>query len=225
MPAVDVTNAANKLLEARYSAFVIPSLVNSTGSLSAIPFGFAGGLYDADTGLVRFGEVVGAAERAALESGVRDCGPRRARRLPKYVLSGSEVEQVLTLPDIDDVFGLRDRAMLETLYATGVRRKELLALKLNDIDHDRKVVMIPEGKGGHDRMVPIGERALGWIGKYIGQARADLMVPPDEGVLFLTRFSEAFRPSPLTNLVRQYVSVLSSARREPAICFVTPVRP
>jgi RHS repeat-associated protein len=52
---VDVDNPANKLLEARYSAFGIPSVVNGTGSLSAIPFGFAGGLYDADTGLVRFG--------------------------------------------------------------------------------------------------------------------------------------------------------------------------
>ena len=131
--------------------------------------------------------------------------PRQVRRLPKYVLSVSEVEQVLTQTDTEDVFGLRDRAMLETLYATAIRRKELLGLKINDIDHDRKVVMIREGKGGRDRVVPIGERALGWIGKYIGQARAELMMPPDEGVLFLTRFGEAFRPSPLSHLVRQYV--------------------
>jgi integrase/recombinase XerD len=131
--------------------------------------------------------------------------PRKVRRLPKYVLSVSEVEQVLMQPDIEDVFGLRDRALLETLYATGMRRKELVGLKLNDIDYDRKVVMIREGKGGHDRFVPIGERALRWVSKYINEARAELLVPPDEGALFLTRFGEGFRPAPLTHLVRQYV--------------------
>jgi len=131
--------------------------------------------------------------------------PRKVRRLPKHVLSISEVEQVLVQPDIEDVFGLRDRALLETLYATGMRRKELVGLGLNDIDHDRKVVMIREGKGGRDRFVPIGERALRWVGKYMSDARPELVVPPDEGVLFLTRFGEAFRPAPLTHLVRQYV--------------------
>jgi integrase/recombinase XerD len=131
--------------------------------------------------------------------------PRKVRRLPKYVLSVSEVEQVLMQPNIEDVFGLRDRAILETFYATGMRRKELLGLKLNDLDYDRKVVMIREGKGGHDRFVPIGERALGWVSKYIQQARLELLVPPDEGVLFLTRFGEGFRPAPLTFLVRHYV--------------------
>jgi integrase/recombinase XerD len=131
--------------------------------------------------------------------------PRKVRRLPKHVLSVSEVEQVLMQPNIEDVFGLRDRAILETFYATGMRRKELLGLKLNDIDYDRKVVMIREGKGGHDRFVPMGERALVWVSKYIQQARLELLVPPDEGALFLTRFGEAFHPAPLTHLVRQYV--------------------
>jgi len=131
--------------------------------------------------------------------------PRKVPRLPKHVLSVSEVEQVLMQPNVEDVFGLRDRAMLETLYATGMRRKELLGLKLNDIDYDRKVAMIREGKGGRDRFVPMGERALRWVSKYINEARAELLVPPDEGALFLTRFGEGFRPAPLTHLVRQYV--------------------
>jgi integrase/recombinase XerD len=86
-----------------------------------------------------------------------------------------------------------------------MRRKELLGLKLNDIDYDRKVVMIREGKGDRDRFVPMGERALVWVSKYIQQARLELLVPPEEGVLFLTRFGEGFRPAPLTFLVRQYV--------------------
>jgi integrase/recombinase XerD len=131
--------------------------------------------------------------------------PRTQRRLPKHVLSVSEVEKVLAVPDVKDVFGLRDRAILETLYSTGIRRKELIGLGLLDIDHERGTVHVREGKGGRERFIPIGERARLWIEKYANDARPELIVPPDEGVLFVTRFGEAFRPAPLTNLVRSYV--------------------
>ncbi len=131
--------------------------------------------------------------------------PRTQRRLPKHVLSESEVEKVLALPDVKEVFGLRDRALLETLYSTGMRRKELIGLGLFDIDTERGTVHIREGKGGRDRIVPIGERARLWIEKYVNDARVELLVPPDVGVLFLTRFGEAFSPAALTNLVRAYV--------------------
>ncbi|MES1176706.1 MAG: site-specific tyrosine recombinase XerC [Myxococcales bacterium] len=131
--------------------------------------------------------------------------PRTQRRLPKHVLSVSEVEKVLALPDVKDVFGLRDRALLETLYSTGIRRKELIGLGLFDIDTERGTLHVREGKGGRERVVPIGERARLWIDKYVSDARPELLVPPDAGVLFLTRFGEAFRPGPLTNLVRGYV--------------------
>jgi integrase/recombinase XerD len=131
--------------------------------------------------------------------------PRTQRRLPKHVLSVSEVEQVLAVPDVKDVFGLRDRAILETLYSTGIRRKELIGLGLLDIDHERGTVHVREGKGGRERFIPIGERARLWIEKYANDARPELIMPPDEGVLFITRFGEAFRPAPLTNLVRGYV--------------------
>ena len=131
--------------------------------------------------------------------------PRTQRRLPKHVLSVSEVEKVLALPDVKDVFGLRDRALLETLYSTGIRRKELIGLGLFDIDTERGTLHVREGKGGRERVVPIGERARLWIDKYVSDARTELLVPPDAGVLFLTRFGEAFRPGPLTNLVRSYV--------------------
>ena len=131
--------------------------------------------------------------------------PRTSRRLPKHVLTASETEKVLAEPDVNDVFGLRDRAMLETLYSTGMRRKELIGLGLFDVDHERGTVHIRQGKGGRERIVPIGERARFWIEKYVNEARPELVVPPDEGVLFLTRFGEAFTPAPLTNLVRGYV--------------------
>ena len=63
------------------------------------------------------------------------------------------------MPDIGEPLGLRDRAMLETLYSTGIRRKELMHLKLYDLDRERGTLMIRQGKGKKDRMVPIGERA------------------------------------------------------------------
>ena len=87
------------------------------------------------------------------------------------MLTAKEAEQVLAQPDVSDLEGLRDRAMLETFYATGMRRMEVANLKLFDIDQDRGTVMIRQGKGKKDRHIPIGERALAWIAKYASDAR------------------------------------------------------
>ncbi len=131
--------------------------------------------------------------------------PRLEKRLPKHVLSQPEVETVLNQADINDALGIRDRAMLETLYSTGMRRMELIGLKLYDIDVDRGTVMIRQGKGKKDRMIPIGERALAWIDKYLVEVRPELVSGIDEGVLYLTNLSEPFTPNRLTQLVRNYV--------------------
>jgi integrase/recombinase XerD len=132
--------------------------------------------------------------------------PRLEHRLPKHVLTASEAEAVLAQPDTDDALGLRDRALLETLYSTGMRRMELAGLALYDLDVERGTLMIRQGKGKKDRMVPIGERALAWIEKYLGDVRPRLVVEPDEGVLFLTSTGEVFTPNRLTQLVRDYVT-------------------
>jgi integrase/recombinase XerD len=131
--------------------------------------------------------------------------PRLEHRLPKHVLTASEAEAVLAQPDLDDAFGVRDRALLETLYSTGMRRMELAGLSLYDLDVERGTLMIRQGKGKKDRMVPIGERALAWIEKYLGDVRPGLVVEPDEGGLFLTAEGQAFTPNRLTQLVREYV--------------------
>jgi len=132
--------------------------------------------------------------------------PRLEKRLPKSVLTESEVERVLAQPKISDVLGLRDRAMLEVLYSTGMRRTELSELRLESIDVERGTVMIRQGKGKKDRVVPIGERACAWVEKYLNDARPLLLVPPDPRVLFLSQLGAAFAPGHLTALVRQYVS-------------------
>lgn len=95
--------------------------------------------------------------------------------------------------------------MLETLYSTGMRRMELIGLKLYDIDVDRGTVMIRQGKGKKDRMIPIGDRALAWIDKYLTEVRPELVAGLDDGVLYLTNLSEPFTPNRLTQLVRNYV--------------------
>ena len=78
--------------------------------------------------------------------------------------------------DLTEPMGLRDRAILEVLYSTGIRRRELIGLALFDFDRERGTVMIRQGKGKKDRMIPIGERALAWVDRYQHQVRPDLVV-------------------------------------------------
>lgn len=131
--------------------------------------------------------------------------PRLDTRLPKYVLSVDEIEQVLQQPDLNDAEGLRDRAILETFYSTGIRRMELANLKLYDIDADRGTVMIRQGKGKKDRHIPIGERAVAWINKYVNEARPQLILGAEDGTVFLTHLGEPFQRVQLTKLVRVYL--------------------
>lgn len=132
--------------------------------------------------------------------------PRLERRLPKHVLTIKEAETVLAQPDLGTATGIRDRAMMETLYSTGMRRMELIGLHLHDVDADRGTVMIRQGKGRKDRMVPIGERALEWIAKYRDDVRPELAIGGDDGTLFLSNLGEAFTPNRLTQLVRDHVN-------------------
>jgi len=139
--------------------------------------------------------------------------PRLERRLPKHILTVDESEAIINQPDTRKPTGIRDRAILETLYSTGIRRMELINLKLFDIDNDRGTVMVRQGKGRKDRMIPIGERALKWIEKYQSDVRPELSTPNDEGVLFLTHLSEAFTPNRLTQMVRDYIDAADIGKR------------
>jgi integrase/recombinase XerD len=132
--------------------------------------------------------------------------PRLEFRLPKAILSAREVESILALPKVNEVLGLRDRAIIETLYSTGMRRMELVNLKVYDIDRERGAVMIRQGKGKKDRLIPIGSRASAWVEKYLLEARPRLSVGERSAdVLFLTSLGEAFHPVHMTKLVRDYV--------------------
>lgn len=131
--------------------------------------------------------------------------PRLQRRLPKHVLTIREAEAIMRGPDVSETMGIRDRAILETLYSTGIRRMEIINLKLYDIDSDRGTLMIRLGKGKKDRMVPIGTRASQWIEKYVQEVRPSLIVDPSDTTLFLTQLGLPFRPTNMTEKVRQYI--------------------
>jgi integrase/recombinase XerD len=131
--------------------------------------------------------------------------PRLEKRLPKAILSEREAETVLSQPNVTEALGLRDRAILETLYSTGIRRMELVNLRVQNLDTERGTLLVRQGKGKKDRMIPIGERALVWIEKYLSDARPQLVCGRDEGVLFLNRLGETIAVDRLTTTVRGYI--------------------
>ena len=139
--------------------------------------------------------------------------PRLEHRLPKHVLSEREAHAVLMQADTSDPLGIRDRAILETLYSTGMRRMELVNLALYDLDLDRGTLMVRQGKGKKDRMVPIGERAAVWIEKYRSDVRHQLVVEPDDGTLFLTAEGARFSLDGMTSLARNYVLAADTGKR------------
>ena len=132
--------------------------------------------------------------------------PRMEWRLPRHILTIAEVEAVMAAPDVKTGKGIRDRAILETLYSTGMRRMEVMNLKLFDLDAERGTVTVRMGKGKKDRVIPIGDRASAWIVKYRDDVRPHFATGADDGTIFLTRFGESFTANRLTTLVRDYVT-------------------
>lgn len=110
--------------------------------------------------------------------------PKLGRSLPK-ALSETDVERLLRAPDNSDLLGLRDRAMLELMYATGLRVSELTALKLTDLGMNQGVVRVL-GKGNKERLVPLGEEALSWLQRYLNEARPQLMKGGTTPEVFVT---------------------------------------
>ena len=139
--------------------------------------------------------------------------PRLERRLPRYVLTESEAEAVMQQPDTAEPLGVRDRAILEVLYSTGIRRMEVLGLSVFDLDAERGTLLVRQGKGKKDRMVPIGKRAIAWLERYLDSVRPGLVVPPDPGNLFLTSLGDEFSPHRLTQLVRDYVVAAETGKK------------
>lgn len=128
--------------------------------------------------------------------------PRPEYRLPKDILTAAQVESILGACDVTTDPGLRDRAIIELLYSSGLRRFEVCNLKLWDVDPDERTVTVRQGKGKKDRIVPMGERAALWIRKYIDETRPRLATEPDSGHLFLTIFHQGLVAERISDIVR-----------------------
>lgn len=127
--------------------------------------------------------------------------------LPTY-LPLSTIALLLELPDISDPLGIRDRAILEVFYSTGLRRKELSCLALQDLDHHQRTIQVRFGKGGIPRIVPAGSRAFEWIRAYLTKTRPLLTdVSTPESPLFVTGYDDAFSPGSIGHLIRDYLDL------------------
>ena len=135
--------------------------------------------------------------------------PARPARLPK-VMSEKQVDRLLAAPDLDTALGLRDRAMLETLYATGLRVSELVNLKLHEIGFNEGVLRA-FGKGSKERLVPLGELAIDWLGRYLNEARPDILKGRQSDALFVTARGGAMTRQAFWQLIKRYAATAGIA--------------
>lgn len=121
------------------------------------------------------------------------------------VLSTNEIERLMDQPDTQTATGIRDRAILELFYSTGVRRAELCRLKLEEIALVRKTLYVRKGKGNKDRLIPIGERAVHWLVRYLNEVRDQLLIDPHESHLFINDYGTPFRDNKLGDKVKRFM--------------------
>ena len=131
--------------------------------------------------------------------------PRMEKRLPTEALTLAEIERLLAVPDTSDPLGLRDRAMLELFYSTGLRRAELCRLECPDVNTERGTLTVRRGKGRKDRVVPVGARAAAWVQRYVREVRSRLSLDTRTQALFLTGYGEAFNPDVLSRMVSAWI--------------------
>jgi len=124
--------------------------------------------------------------------------PRLGRTLPKTILSVEEVERIMTLCEVEE--------------PTGLRRLEVVRLKLFDLQLDRGLILVNQGKGKKDRYVPVGERAAAWLRKYIAEARPQLAIEPDDFTAFLTADGEPFSRDHLTYVVKERIGAAKAGK-------------
>jgi integrase/recombinase XerD len=129
---------------------------------------------------------------------------RPPKRLP-HVPTLLQVETILNGADVSTAEGIRDRAIMEVFYSSGLRRAELMRLKRHEVDLSSRVVWIRQGKGRKDRVVPVGERACMWVRKYVNDVRPHSVNGIDSETLFLMDTNRSFTKDALTRCLANYV--------------------
>ncbi len=133
---------------------------------------------------------------------VRLSAPRLGRSLPK-TMSEADIDALLAAPMVTTLLGLRDRAMLEVLYATGLRVSELVSLEIAQVNTRQGVVRVT-GKGAKERLVPLGEEALDWLARYVNEARGELCRGRPSNAMFPTQRGAAMTRQAFWYLIKRY---------------------
>ena len=167
--------------------------------------------------LRRFYRHLLARGRSSSDPTLKIAMPVKPSRLPK-VLSEAQVDALLAAPQSETALGLRDRAMLETLYATGLRVSELVSLKLHEVNFDMGVVRV-FGKGNKERLVPLGEEAIDWLRSYLAEGRPALLDKRQSDDLFVTTRGAAMSRQAFWQLIKRYAvhASIDPARLSPHV--------
>jgi len=150
-----------------------------------------------------------ASGRVAEDPTRRLANPVRPTRLPKLI-GEAQVEALLAAPALTTPLGLRDRAMLETIYATGLRVSELVSLKLHELSLDMGLVRV-FGKGSKERLVPLGQEALHWIKRYLAESRPQLLARRQCDAVFVTSRAAAMTRQMFWTLVKRHAATAGLA--------------
>ena len=138
--------------------------------------------------------------------------PKIGRPLPKAIFSQIEIQKILNQSLVFGFTGMRDRAILETFFATGIRRTELANLDIEDVDLNEQQVRIRKGKGDRERIVPISSRGCEWIAFYLSKVRPRISFIGSGSALFLANNGKRYKPNKLSDMVSRYVK-LSGIKR------------
>lgn len=131
--------------------------------------------------------------------------PKRVQPLPRGILSQDQMKELLSLPDISTALGYRDRTILEILYGTGIRRKELTGIRLSDFDLKERRLFIAQGKGSKERWVPMPEPVAEVMSWYIHETRPELVKSKTHSFLIVNYRGEAIESRAISQIVRKYV--------------------
>ncbi len=126
------------------------------------------------------------------------------KHLPRTILTPEEIKKLFKAPNIHTPVGYRDRTILEVLYSTGIRRKELLSLKPENVDYNRGFLRINQGKGNKDRVVPLGKIACKYLENYIKLVRIDLQRKKESPYLFISLLGNAIGNGTLHDIIYKY---------------------
>jgi integrase/recombinase XerD len=154
--------------------------------------------------LKRFFQYALRINRIAVDPTINIDSPKLPRGLPK-TLTERDIEKLLSAPEVEKPLGLRDRTMLEILYASGLRVSELVSLKVSEVSQDMGVVRIM-GKGSKERLVPLGEEALDWLRRYLKDARPAILGKRSADALFVTARAAAMTRQSFWHIIKRYAA-------------------